>query len=56
MTKYAHLTNNELLSAWHTLDPVYLLAELVSRMEYAVDTYPELKDYRVLQRWNGNII
>lgn len=56
MTKYAGLTNDELLRDWHTLDPVYLLAELVSRMEHAVDTYPELRGYRVLKRWSGGII
>jgi hypothetical protein len=54
MTKYAHLTNNELLRAWHTLDPVYLLAELVARMEYAVDKYPDLAAARQSgkERWD----
>jgi hypothetical protein len=46
MTKYAHLTNDELLRAWHTLDPVYLLSELVARMEFAVDKYPDLATFR----------
>ena len=56
MTKYAHMTNDELLRLWSTLDYMYLLSELVSRLEHAVDTYPELKDYRVIQRWDGTII
>lgn len=47
MTKYAYMTNAELLRDWHTLDPIYLLAELVARMESALDAHPELENYRL---------
>lgn len=35
-TKYAHLTNEELLRQWYSLEPLYLLEEAHHRFEILV--------------------
>lgn len=46
MTKYAHLTNAELIRLWDTLDPIYLLEEIRHRFERIIAARPDLKDNR----------
>ncbi len=43
MTKYRHLTNEELLSLWDSLEPLYLMEEARLRIEQILTLYPILR-------------
>ena len=44
MTKYRHLTNEELLRMWDSLEPLYLMEEARLRIEQMLELYPDLRE------------
>lgn len=49
MTKYSHLTDEEVLRMWDSLEPLYLLEEVRHRFERALELVGELER----RQWRG---